>query len=1005
MSDGLLSDDAGRIHLIYGSRSKIALPTQFVTLENASVPGSGSFVVNRGTGRPESFPGGDLTYTFEQGQTERWLEFSTLGDGSAGDGIRILTFANPSAPQSVTPGFPAAENIDGANWNLNPDPNITDSTSIPHTSIRAVGDDMIHDFSFYAAAGSRGIFDIDENNFTPFVYLFDGDGNELAFNEDFERDPGDVGEPLGFGFFDAFIDYSFETSGTYVLRVVLPPDQAPRFDPNFPDRYTLHVSVEGHSFAPLWRELEPNDSFAFPQNLDHANWNLNSNTGIVESTTIPHITLAGTGDGTFDYYAFTGKAGARGVFDIDGSNGSVQIAIYDHPGFRLQSANINESIDFVFPASGKYYLRVENRGVNFLDDPLPLLAGESYTVNISVSSQSPVIDVASADLVDVDGHVLSTGTSAIDLRTLEAGTYYLRVSEPIIGAIPFSIQFDPPIRGNTHESTTLPDRDEVHGGDGDDYIVGNFDLDRLYGNGGVDTFVGEPVEIRDRDVTDKSGTLVLDTELSYAEFALPLDPVAKFTDPFLERIVADALGLPATGGSATVGAFTGGANFLQGLDLDGNFLYAVNVGGPAVGTIRDADFTAGNTNTATPGVTVAAQNLSATWLNADFGVGVNDDRLESVMNSIRWSANPATVNIDANVIRGRSYKLQLLFAEVTSDRAFDIFVEGQRIVGDFNVQNTQGGINILTAGAVVTYEFVAPDNIVNIVLNGANATAPNKDPILSGFTLEQIGNTFQQEFRATELATITKLDASDRGITNVNGIEHLTNLLTLDLSNNQLDSTDMAKLVPRRLSSGTQAGELVGLAHLQELTLNGNTAITDIASLATLTELRSLKLEGTGVNASANNTTSTLLALPDLRFLTMPNRMLRPGQNLVFDEGDQVNLLLADPAANTPWQVFKPWNDFAAPVASGTGTIVFDTTDNGLATLRVGTVFPVFDIEDIQLYIRNVAPTIQQVPDLIDITEGQTLVIEPNNNDVGTGTACADDHGSRLRCIACCGGC
>ena len=234
------------------------------------------------------------------------------------------------------------------------------------------------------------------------------------------------------------------------------------------------------------------------------------------------------------------------------------------------------------------------------------------------------------------------------------------------------------------------------------------------------------------------------------------------------------------------------------------------------------------------------------------------------------------------------------------------------------------------------------------------------------------------EFHATELASVTNLDARDRGITNLAGIEHLSNLLSLDLSNNQLDNADLVSLVPRRLTDGEQAGELVGLPHLQQLNLDGNTALTDISSLAALTELRSLKLEETGVNASANNTTSTLLSLPDLEFLTMPNRFLKAGQNLVFDEGDEVNLLLADPASTVPWQVYYPWNFFDEPFASGTGAVQFDTTDSGLATLRIGTVFPVLDIEDIQLYIRNVVPVIESVPELTGIREGQTISIGPN---------------------------
>ena len=70
------------------------------------------------------------------------------------------------------------------------------------------------------------------------------------------------------GYDDSFIDYTFATSGTYVVRVVLPPDRAPRFDAYSPDRFTLHLSVEGHAVDLVTREQEPNNSKAFPQDLD-----------------------------------------------------------------------------------------------------------------------------------------------------------------------------------------------------------------------------------------------------------------------------------------------------------------------------------------------------------------------------------------------------------------------------------------------------------------------------------------------------------------------------------------------------------------------------------------------------------------------------------------------------------------------------------------------------------------------------------------------------------------
>ncbi|MCA9248043.1 MAG: hypothetical protein KDA42_13035, partial [Planctomycetales bacterium] len=192
------------------------------------------------------------------------------------------------------------------------------------------------------------------------------------------------------------------------------------------------------------------------------------------------------------------------------------------------------------------------------------------------------------------------------------------------------------------------------------------------------------------------------------------------------------------GGPARVGLFTGG-DFGEGLDLDGDILYAVNTGGPAIGVIRDANFT----DATAPGVTVTAINTIGNWLNplADYGASPNDDRLEMVMQSIRWQPNATgdgKVHVDlANLVPGEAYKLQLLVAEddCCVARGYDVIVEGDLVVDNFatNVSFPQ-----TVQGAVITYEFVATDDTANIELDGTNTTFGDKNPILNGFTLERI---------------------------------------------------------------------------------------------------------------------------------------------------------------------------------------------------------------------------------------------------------------------------
>lgn len=69
-------------------------------------------------------------------------------------------------------------------------------------------------------------------------------------------------------------------------------------------------------------EQEPNNSLLGAQSISDARWTLRDDPNVGPTAQeIPHITIQGTGDGTFDYYSFSVPAGARGIFDIDGAWG------------------------------------------------------------------------------------------------------------------------------------------------------------------------------------------------------------------------------------------------------------------------------------------------------------------------------------------------------------------------------------------------------------------------------------------------------------------------------------------------------------------------------------------------------------------------------------------------------------------------------------------------------------------------------------------------------------
>ena len=172
------------------------------------------------------------------------------------------------------------------------------------------------------------------------------------------------------------------------------------------------------------------------------------------------------------------------------------------------------------------------------------LLGTSETgLNIVNRPQEGVV----ADLLDAQGGVLVRARSAISLVNVKAGTYYLRVVNPIAQSqnepLSYAILIQAPGRGRSH---ALTDHDLLRGGDGDDTLVGNKQLDRLYGQSGNDTFVGEAPEVRDAD--SESSSLPRVGQFLTDDPYRALDPVVAIADPSLEAALAEALGIPFTTG-------------------------------------------------------------------------------------------------------------------------------------------------------------------------------------------------------------------------------------------------------------------------------------------------------------------------------------------------------------------------------------------------------------------------------------------------------------------------
>jgi len=186
-----------------------------------------------------------------------------------------------------------------------------------------------------------------------------------------------------------------------------------------------------------------------------------------------------------------------------------------------------------------------------------------------------------------------------------------------------------------------------------------------------------------------------------------------------------------------------GADAGEGLDLQGNFLAAVNVGGPGGFTIGNANFTSDT------GVT--AENHIPNWQTTTFGGATptaDDSGLRTVMDSIRWSAvgngGPEDIQVSIpGLIPGNTYKLQLLFGEggAGSTRHHAVQVEGKNLISDFAEGSHRGTDNPTALGSAVVHEFVARDNTLNFSLHSVGLAGGDLNQLLNGFTVEDRGVT------------------------------------------------------------------------------------------------------------------------------------------------------------------------------------------------------------------------------------------------------------------------
>ncbi|XZE56469.1 PKD domain-containing protein [Planctomycetaceae bacterium SH139] len=803
---------AGQVYVAYGALKQVELPTAGIfDIENFSVPGSGSFVVNPETGRSEVFSDAGKPFSLSAAADEKWFRFTTLGDGKPGDAIRWLPETEAVtliAEQPVNSPRRRAQDLDVEFWTRAFDAYIEQSMKLPHVSIQGTGDGTYDYYKFTATAGSRAIFDIDNNNFDTELFLFDANGVLLASNDDGVGPGADAGQGTGLA---SYIDYTFSSSGTFVIGV--------------------------------------------------AKYNSSASGGEI-----------------------TGPAPA---------------------------------------------------------------VGDVYRLNVSVDRHQVLGPV---DLIDADGGVVAANQSVFDLRHVPAGTYYLRVHDTVST---FTFEFDAPSRGQFAGTTTLPDRDWIDGGDGDDVLVGNNDIDRIFGGSGADTITAEPIEIRDSTPGDVY--LEVPTIERISEDVRPIiDPLVETGNAALNRAIASAIGRPIVWDASGIPQIYGGVRASELASIS-----TLDASGLGIQTYQGLEHLTNLQSLDISNNRVATQN--GTFFGGHYAIVSENTNLVLSFGSSVTISGLAIYNGYAN----------------RDDGTYTLRDAAGNVLGSWTISGTTGASNegvdsfwlvfdspITTSSLTLTADSVDGTTVSyrEIEVFQAGATnRPNVGPA-AGHLRINAGSSFHLAAHQTETGDNM---SSNPDVTSGLGGTRIayTPTGTFPISGGQNGATQLNNGDVSLANFDT----LVGLSNLRALDLSGNSRVTNVQRLSELNNLQSIDLRGTEVWVSAFFPTEYFLSL-DLKQLHLTVTGLSTDEhNLTAPQGTTVNLTKAV-AGN--WIVLGP----NSSSFSGSGTTITFTADHA----GIYRVYPTGSADEaiFPFLVTNVAPVISGTPQVVTIDEGDSRTVD-----------------------------
>jgi len=196
----------------------------------------------------------------------------------------------------------------------------------------------------------------------------------------------------------------------------------------------------------------------------------------------------------------------------------------------------------------------------------------------------------------------------------------------------------------------------------------------------------------------------------------------------------------------SIGVVTGGDPG-EGLDLEGDFPYALSMGAEPDFTAKIGDATFfGLIDAEVPGASLIAGNRILNWYVVNYGDSANDEALKAATSSIRWSAAnsadvPEVVLTLENLQIGTEYKFQMTFGEQCCNRGFDVLFDDQLVVKDFNPGVVHGGIANGTQEALITHVYTPKASTVVLRFDGREASPEYSDhnAILNAVIVEKLG--------------------------------------------------------------------------------------------------------------------------------------------------------------------------------------------------------------------------------------------------------------------------